>query len=129
MEIIVVNDGSRDDGATERVALSYGDKIRYFHKENGGSSSAINREVLSVSLMEAMATGLPVACSAIRGNVDLIKDDGGALFDPYSVESCVEVITHILSSDLAYIGKVNKNNAGSYSVDAIVSIMKSAYER
>ncbi len=42
IEIIVVNDGSRDDGATERVALSYGDKIRYFHKENGGSSSALN---------------------------------------------------------------------------------------
>lgn len=41
-EIIVVNDGSKDDGATERVALSYGEKIRYFCKENGGSSSAIN---------------------------------------------------------------------------------------
>ena len=26
-EIIVVNDGSNDNGATERVALSYGDKI------------------------------------------------------------------------------------------------------
>lgn len=42
VEIIVVNDGSRDDGATERIALSYGDKIRYFSKENGGSSSALN---------------------------------------------------------------------------------------
>ena len=42
IEIIVVNDGSKDDGATERVALSYGDKIRYFAKENGGSSSALN---------------------------------------------------------------------------------------
>ncbi len=42
VEIIVVNDGSSDDGATERVALSYGKKIRYFHKENGGSSSALN---------------------------------------------------------------------------------------
>lgn len=42
VEIIVVNDGSDDDGATERVALSYADKIRYFHKENGGSSSALN---------------------------------------------------------------------------------------
>lgn len=42
VEIIVVNDGSKDDGATERVALSYGDKIRYFNKENGGSSSALN---------------------------------------------------------------------------------------
>jgi glycosyltransferase involved in cell wall biosynthesis len=42
VEIIVVNDGSKDDGATERIALSYGDKIRYFSKENGGSSSALN---------------------------------------------------------------------------------------
>lgn len=41
-EIIVVNDGSRDNGATAAVAKSYGDKIRYFEKENGGSSSAIN---------------------------------------------------------------------------------------
>lgn len=41
-EIIVVNDGSRDDGATERIALSYGDCIRYIKKENGGSSSALN---------------------------------------------------------------------------------------
>ena len=42
VEIIVVNDGSRDNGATERIALSYGEKIRYFSKENGGSSSALN---------------------------------------------------------------------------------------
>ena len=44
IEIIVVNDGSKDDGATEKVALSYGDKIRYFHKENGGVSSAPRNE-------------------------------------------------------------------------------------
>ncbi len=42
IEIIVVNDGSTDDGATEKIALGYGNKIRYFKKENGGSSSALN---------------------------------------------------------------------------------------
>ncbi len=42
IEIIVVNDGSKDDGATEKIALSYGEKIRYFLKENGGVSSALN---------------------------------------------------------------------------------------
>ena len=42
IEIIVVNDGSRDDGATERIAQSYGDRIRYFRKENGGVSTALN---------------------------------------------------------------------------------------
>lgn len=39
-EVIVVNDGSTDD--TEQIALSYGRKIRYFKKENGGVSSALN---------------------------------------------------------------------------------------
>jgi len=41
-EIIVVNDGSTDDDSTERLALSYGGRIRYYSQENGGSSSALN---------------------------------------------------------------------------------------
>lgn len=41
-EVIVVNDGSTDDGATEKVALSYGGGIRYFSKHNGGVASALN---------------------------------------------------------------------------------------
>lgn len=42
IEVIVINDGSSDNGKTEEIALSYGDRIRYFHKENGGVSSALN---------------------------------------------------------------------------------------
>ncbi len=49
IEIIVVNDGSNDDGATEEIALGYGDKIRYFKKENGGVSTALN---LGIKMME-----------------------------------------------------------------------------
>ncbi len=41
-EILVVNDGSNDHGATEQIALSYGRKIRYFTKKNGGVASALN---------------------------------------------------------------------------------------
>jgi glycosyltransferase involved in cell wall biosynthesis len=40
-EIIVVDDGSTDD--TREVLKSYGDKIRYDYKANGGISSARNR--------------------------------------------------------------------------------------
>lgn len=41
-EIIVVNDGSNDEGKTEQISLSYGSKIRYFSKENGKVSTALN---------------------------------------------------------------------------------------
>ena len=42
IEILVINDGSNDKGKTEKIAKSYGDKIRYYYKENGGVSSALN---------------------------------------------------------------------------------------
>lgn len=45
LEVLVVNDGSTDDGKTEQVALSYGDRIRYFYKPNGGVSSALNHGI------------------------------------------------------------------------------------
>lgn len=41
-EIIVVNDGSNDNGKTKSICLSYGDKITYYEKENGGVSSGLN---------------------------------------------------------------------------------------
>lgn len=42
IELIVVNDGSTDNFETRNISLSYGNKIRYFEKDNGGVSSALN---------------------------------------------------------------------------------------
>ena len=42
IEVIVVNDGSNDKKKCERIAMKYGDKIKYYYKENGGVSSALN---------------------------------------------------------------------------------------
>ncbi len=41
-EVIVVNDGSQDDGQTKRIAQSFGPHITYKEKANGGVSSALN---------------------------------------------------------------------------------------
>ena len=41
IELLVVNDGSKDDGETEKICLSY-NKLKYFYKENGGVASALN---------------------------------------------------------------------------------------
>lgn len=40
IEIIVVNDGSKDN--TEEICKGYGDRIKYFKKENGGVATALN---------------------------------------------------------------------------------------
>lgn len=42
VEVIVVDDGSDDDGETARVALSYGERIRFVQQAHGGVSSALN---------------------------------------------------------------------------------------
>lgn len=42
IEVLVVNDGSADDGKSEKIARSYGERIRYYSKENGGVASALN---------------------------------------------------------------------------------------
>lgn len=42
VEVLVVNDGSSDDGETERIARGYGDRIRYLAKQNGGVATALN---------------------------------------------------------------------------------------
>ena len=40
IEVIVVNDGSTDN--TDEICKSYGEKIKYIKKENGGVSTALN---------------------------------------------------------------------------------------
>lgn len=42
IEVLVVNDGSNDNGITDRIARSYGNLISYYKKENGGVASALN---------------------------------------------------------------------------------------
>lgn len=55
------------------------------------------REGLNVSLMEAMASGLPCVCSDIRGNRDLIKNGvGGYLADVLDVAAWQEAISKVL---------------------------------
>ena len=49
IEVIVVNDGSNDEGKTKDIALSYGGQIRYFEKENGGVSTALNLGIQNMS--------------------------------------------------------------------------------
>ena len=85
------------------------------------------REGLSVSLTETLAAGLPIICSKIRGNVDLVDENGGILFDPHSVSQCLEALKSIQALDLALMQENNRNAAHKYEVTVINAWMKAAY--
>lgn len=85
------------------------------------------REGLPVSVMEAMASGLPVACSRIRGNVDLVDERGGALFDPHHVDECRAAIQQCLKQDMHAMGQYNEEKVQKFSAEAVDGQMKALY--
>lgn len=56
------------------------------------------QEGLPVALMEAMACGVPVVCSRIRGNTDLIQEEK-CLFEPDDVEQVKTSVEWILKKN------------------------------
>ena len=42
IEIIVIDDGSTDNGETKKIADKFKNRIKFYQKENGGVSSALN---------------------------------------------------------------------------------------
>lgn len=86
------------------------------------------REGLSVSVMEAMASGLPVVCSRIRGNTDLIDEEGGRLFDPGSAEACAVAIKSMLDIDHASAGRHNREKVRQYDAAVVIPQMKRIYD-
>ena len=89
------------------------------------------REGLPVSVMEAMAAGLPVVASKIRGNVDLIMDEGGYLVAPCDVGGFAEALESVLSSSdkRAKMGAYNRAEAKKYSYEAIEKTILDIYEK
>lgn len=49
VEVIVVNDGSTDNGATEAIARQYGSRIRYISQENKGVAGAMNTAIANMT--------------------------------------------------------------------------------
>ena len=89
------------------------------------------REGLPVSMMEAMASGLPIVCSRIRGNTDLIKDgEGGFLCAPDDVDGFKNAIEKLLadSSLREKMGAVNKEAVKKYDISAVLEEMRIIYD-
>lgn len=88
------------------------------------------REGLSVALMEAMAGGMPVVASRIRGNVDLIDEgNGGFLYHPDDVEGFAKGIGRIREEKLlaAKMAEYNKEKIKDYDTNIVCEKLKQIY--
>lgn len=88
------------------------------------------REGLSLSLMESMASGLPVVCSKIRGNIDLIDDKkGGFLVNPDDINGFCEAILKMKNNRTKNeMGQYNASKVKSYDIKNVMKIMEKIYK-
>lgn len=89
------------------------------------------QEGLPVALMEAMAVGVPVVCSEIRGNNELIKDNvNGFLCNPSSVDEFCEAILKIINDDKLNeeFRENNKKDISKFDIENVMKEMEKVYE-
>lgn len=88
------------------------------------------REGLSVSVMEAMASGLPCIVSKIRGNVDLIDDNNGgylcASTDQGSFALAMKDLIQNEETRLAF-GRYNQQKVKEFSIETVLERTKEVY--
>ena len=90
------------------------------------------QEGLPVAVMEAMAAGLPVVASGVRGNRDLIlPGKGGELLSPHRATDWEKVVSILLGDCKkreAY-GLYNRQRIGAFSREANETKMREIYAR
>ena len=88
------------------------------------------REGLPVSVMEAMAAGVPVVASDIRGNVDLIDSCSGGFLcspkNPNSFGKSIEILLEDQTLRTQFI-QYNKEKIKQYSLPSVKEEMNKIY--
>lgn len=122
---------SKDFGINERIHfLGYRNDMTEIYKTADLFVFPSFREGLSLSLIEAMASGLPVVCSDIRGNIDLIEEGkNGYLVKADDIEGFRNAINKVINSkkNSKEFGNANAEKVKKYALENVLEDMKEIY--
>lgn len=107
-------------GVGDRVVLTgYRTDVADFYKMADVFLFPSFREGLPVAVMEAMASGLPVVATRIRGSSDLVQQ--GDLFEPTDVDGIAKAIETLQQSNA-------KHETAVFDIHKVMESMKTIYE-
>lgn len=89
------------------------------------------REGLSVSMMEAMASGMPIVCTKIRGNVDLVENEvGGYHFEPTNDFALAMKLEMLIKDEVkrSEMSAANVEAIKIFSLENVLENMKEIYD-
>lgn len=122
---------SRELGLEDRVhLLGYREDVYEFYRIADVFVHPSYREGLPVSVIEAMASGLPVVASKIRGNEDLIEEGGGFLLSPQDEDGFADAIEKLISSGSLRrkMGEYNREAVRKYSTEPVCEALLEIYK-
>lgn len=106
-------------GVGDRVILTgYRTDVADFYKMADVFLFPSFREGLPVAVMEAMASGLPVVATRIRGSSDLVQQ--GDLFEPTDVDGIAKAIETLQQSNV-------KHETAVFDIHKVMESMKTIY--
>lgn len=106
-------------GVGDRVVLTgYRTDVADFYKMANVFLFPSFREGLPVAVMEAMASGLPVVATRIRGSSDLVQQ--GDLFEPTDVDGIAKAIETLQQSNV-------KHETAVFDIHKVMESMKTIY--
>lgn len=89
------------------------------------------QEGLPKAIMEAMASGVPIIASKVRGNIDLIdRGKGGYLVDARNVDGfarAIQKVTNMNQNQLKKMEQYNLKKVQNYRQDVVVEEMAALY--
>ncbi len=126
----MVREHVRDSAVADRIIFTGfipNEKLPNYYSASDLVVSASRFETQGLTIMEAMACGIPAACAAGRAFLDVIKDGyNGYLFDD-SPEACAEAMCKCLDNQ-EHLSIGIRATAAEYSTETVGKRLTALYE-